>query len=523
MVDEELGQGEFVMRDAVPTSDVIRIRFGDVDGLRAIAILSVCAAAILRLTTHGLSPVLAGVASIGSQGLALFLVLSGFTLAFPVMAVLRQDGRTYIDVGRYAIRRLLRIYPAYAVGLALTALLAPLVQHVAATGFSHVTPGGFIANLLFAGDGFGNDGFRAVALFARAYLFFPALVLLWSRNPRIFLGLIVLLAIVDIGTPAHELSIGAYIPFMLGIIAADFRAQAHRLQRYGPVVLGVGALLALVLDPLLHVMPGAHYAPHALWVDPFWSLATFGLVVTAAAYRPLERACSFWMLRVIGASSYALSLIVVPTAALLAGLSPTYAIAIAVPVCFVVGFAYWQLVDRWFNDGDFRRNVAANAAAPLDELLAQARADRVFLGTEVDGESSLDHQEEFVPDFYAPPPRPTVADLAIVSRRTGSPDELAAEILETKSRLQERSAEIFGEIATPPQVFAKPGFYRKQAAAANLPFEDVEDPFEASPTGQARPHEPAPVSPGTSASPQQPGGQAIRIRITGPGDGGFNG
>ncbi len=523
MVDDELGPEGFAMRDAVPTSDVIRIRFGDVDGLRAIAILAVCAAAILRLTTHGLPPILEGVASIGTQGLALFLVLSGFTLAFPVMAVLRQDGRTYIDVGRYAIRRLLRIYPAYVVALVVTALLAPFAGRLAGTGFTHVTPAGFVANLLFAGDGFGNDGIRAVALFARAYLFFPALVLLWSRKPGLFIGLIVLLTIVDVGTPAHELSVGAYVPFMLGIIAADFRAQAHRLERYAPAVLGAGALLALLLDPVLHVMPGAHYAPHALWVDPFWSLAAFGLIVTVAAYRPLEHACSFWMLRVVGASSYALSLVVVPTAALLAGLTPSYAIAIAVPVCFVVGFAYWQLVDRWFADGDFRRNVAANAAGPLDDLLAQARADRVFLGTEVEGDSALDHQEEFVPDFYAPPPRPTVADLAIVSRRTGSPDELAAEILETKSRLQERSAEIFGEIATPPQVFAKPGFYRKQAAAANLPFEDVEDPFEAASAGSARPHEPAPVSQPASGSPGQPGGQAIRIRITGPGDGGLNG
>jgi peptidoglycan/LPS O-acetylase OafA/YrhL len=523
VVDEELGQGEFVMRDAVPTSDVIRIRFGDVDGLRAIAILLVAAAAILRLTTHGLPPALEALARVGSQGLALFLVLSGFTLAFPVMAVLRQDGRTYIDVGRYAIRRFLRIYPAYVVGLILTALLAPFAVKYAATGFAHVTPAGFIANLFFAGDGFGNDGFRALGMFARAYLFFPALVLLWSRKPLVFTGLIAALALIDVATPAHELAIGAFVPFMLGIVAADFRAQAHRLRRLGPVFLGAGVVLALLLDPLLRALPGARFAPHALGVDPFWSLAAFGLVVTAATYRPLEHACSFWMLRVVGASSYALSLVVVPTAALLAGLSPNFAVAIAVPVCFVVGFAYWQLVDRWFNDGDFRRNVAASAAGPIDDVLAQVRADRVFLGAAVEGDAAHDHQEEFVPDFYAPPPRPTVADLAIVSRRTGSPDELAAEILETKARLQERSAEIFGEIATPPQVYAKPGFYRKQAAESNLPFEDVEDPFESASAGKPRGHDPSPASQTPPPSPGQPGGQAIRIRITGAGDGGFNG
>ncbi len=535
MVHEELGPDGFVMRDAVPTSDVIRIRFGDVDGLRAVAVLLVSAAAILHLTARAFSPMLDGLVTIGSQGLALFLVLSGFSLAFPAMAVLRQDGRTYIDTGRYAIRRFLRIYPAYAVALAITALLAPFAAKYAAPGFTHVTVAGIFANLLFVGDGFGNDGFRALGLFARAYLFFPALVWLWSRKPGIFIGLIAACALLDLVTPAHAIGIGAFVPFMLGIVAADFRAQAHRLRRFAPVVMGVGALLGLALDTLLQHSPGVRFAPHALWIDPFWSLAAFGLVVTVAAFPPLEYACSFWMLRVIGASSYSLSLVVVPVAALLAALVPSIAVAIAVPVCFISGFVIWQLVDRWFSDGDVRRNAAAAAAGPIDDVLARAHLDRVFLGIdlhdEMNDDASLQHQEEFVPGFYAPPPRPTVADLAIVSRRTGSPDELAAEILETKARLQERSAELFGDIAT-PQVFAKPGFYRKKAAEANLPFENVEDPFEGSsaPASRARGRQDvyqsaanvaAESAPGGQAPPTSapPNGQAIRIRITAPGDG----
>ena len=547
MVHDELGPDGFVMRDAVPTSDVIRIRFGDVDGLRAVAVLLVAMSAILRLTVHSLPPVLDRIATAGGQGLALFLVLSGFTLAFPAMAVLRQDGRTYVDVGRYAIRRLLRIYPAYAVALVLTALLAPFAAKFGTTGFTNVTPGNFVANLFFVGDGFGNDGFRALGLFARAYLFFPALVLLWSRKPAIFIGLIVAVAALDVATPAHVISIGAFVPFMLGIIAADFRAQVHRIERFAPILAGVGIALAIVLDPFLQNLPGARFAPQALSIDPFWSLAAFGLVVTVFAYRPLEHAFGFWMLRVIGASSFSLSLILIPTAGMLAGLTPNYAVAVAVPACLIAGFVFWQLVDRWFNDGDFRRNVAAAAAGPIDDVLAKVHADRVFLGAALHDDMSdvtpLEHQEEFVPDFYAPPPRPTVADLAIVSRRTGSPDELAAEILETKARLQERSAELFGDIATPPppQVFAKPGFYRKQAADANLPFEDVEDPFAPTAAPPARAPQPEPqredvyqsaasviaepisVTQAVPATAVPPNGQAIRIRITAPSDGAIDG
>jgi peptidoglycan/LPS O-acetylase OafA/YrhL len=530
--EEQLGPSGFVIRDAVPTSDVIRIRFADIDGLRALAILLVGFSIIVRATMHGIPPLLDHLAGAASQGLALFLVISGMALAFPAMAVLSQDGRTYIDVGRYAIRRALRIYPAYFVALVLTAAIAPFAAHFGAAGFAGVTPANFIANALFVGNGFGNDGFRAVELFVRTYLFFPALVLLWTRRPVVFGWLAAGFAILDIATPLHALSIGAFVPFMLGIVAADLRAQVHRIERYAPAVLVGGMAIAFYLSPFLQRLPGRQSAPHALDVDPFWSIAAFGLVVSVAAYRPLERIFSFWMLRVIGASSYAVSLIIVPTVGILVALAPFYAIAIAVPASFIAGFTYWQLVDRWFNDGDFRRNVASSAAPPVDDLLAKVRAARVFLGAappaDEDDDLSTAHDDDFVPTFYAPPPRPSAADLAIVSRRTGSPEELAAEILETKARLQERSAALFAEPEpivpeAPPPVYAKPGFYRKPANQGETPMTVTHD----SQAGAAPAEDAAYVQgPVESDLPTGTTGSAIRIRIStaGPSDGKyFNG
>lgn len=475
---EELGPDGFVVRDAVPTSDVIRIRFADIDGLRALAILLVAFSVLVKYTISAPSALLLRASGAASQGLALFFVISGFALAFPAMAVLRQDGRTYVDVGRYAIRRFLRIYPAYIVALVLTVIFASVEGRLNPAGLRDVNPGSIAANMFFVGNGFGNDGFSAVALFVRCYIFFPALVWLWTRRPAIFAGLAAVLALLDIFTPAHAWSVAAFLPFMLGIVAADLRAQVHRFERFAPIVFAVAAVVAIFAAPLLAAAPGFTAAPAALVVDPFWSIAAFGLIVSVAAYRPLERIFSFWALRIVGASSFAVSLALVPVAGLLVATVAKYLPGPLLPLSFIpisffIGFVFWQFVDRWFNDGDFRRNSAVSYAAPIDEALSKVRADRVFLGGPPAEESDEDdlpeiHQEEFVPSFYAPPPRASAADLAIVSRRTGSPEELQNAILETKARLQERSAAIFAEDEAmrnpqPAPVFAKPGFYRKPA------------------------------------------------------------
>ncbi len=464
VLHDELGPDGFVVRDAVPTSDVIRIRFGDIDGLRALAIVLVAFAAVVRYTAPDASPLVVRVAQAASQGLALFLVISGFALAFPAMAVLRQDGRTYIDIARYAMRRIVRIYPTYLVALILTIGASVFAQKLSPAGLQNVTPGGIIAALFFVGNGFGNVGFVALELFARAYVVFPLLLLLWTRQPAMFVALGVVLGVVDYATPLHAWNPGAFVPFMLGIVAADLRAQVHRIERFAPLLTAASAAIAIYLSTRVSEAVGAQ--TDGLAIDVFWSIAAFGLLVSAAAYRPIERALSFWMLRVVGASSYAISLVLVPTLACLAAFAPRYATAFSAPAILVVGFALWQLVDRWFDDSSFRRSIAVSAAGPIDAVLAKLHVARVFLGTPAVDEDEHETQEEFVPNFYAPPPRPGAADLAIVSRRTGSHEELAAEIAETKARLQERSAAMFGDLDTEfatasKPAFAKPGFYRK--------------------------------------------------------------
>jgi peptidoglycan/LPS O-acetylase OafA/YrhL len=455
----------------------VRERFGDADGLRAIAILAVVLYETFRATAPQpllIHPFLARLAADASQGLTLFFVLSGFTLAYPALAVMRQDGRSYLDVGRYAIKRLLRIYPAYLALLGLTLVLPTLATRYGVGGLA--TPVGplsletFVRNALFAGDGLGNDGFRSLAVVARWYLLFPLLLLLWVRGPWIFAALAALATVLDATTVAHGWSIGALLPLMLGIVAADIRSQHHRFERFALLLALGGAAAALVLEPFLRLLPGPQLAPEALRIDPVWAISLFGLVAGAGAFRIVERILSITVLRLVGAASFAISLVVGPVAAFVArhsssAFGPVASAANAAALAVLFGYVFWQVLDRWFADGPLRRDVAEVIGPWIDRLLALIRADRVVLGPPPAPSEPDVPDERLAEGFYAPPPRALPADLAVVSKKSGTAEELAAEILETKKRLSERSTMIFTDPSHDPN-YEKPGFYPRSTNGA---------------------------------------------------------
>ncbi len=485
-ITHSLAPGTSQGGDGIPSSDVVRERFGDADGLRALAILAVvvyeaiAAAAPQRLLIH---PALARIASDASQGLTLFFVLSGFTLAYPALAATRQDGRAFLDIGRYAIKRILRIYPAYLALLALTMILPDLALRYGlpalATQAGHFSAHTFERNAFFAGDGLGNDGFRALAIVARWYLLFPLLLLLWTRSPWIFAGLGVLATLFDFTTPAHGWYLGALIPFMLGIVAAEIRVQHHRFERFSLLFALGAAAFAVLLEPFLKFLPGPAAFPNTLRVDPFWSLALFGLVAGAATFRIVERILSLTVLRILGAASFAISLVVVPVTSFAvrqssSAFGPLAAAVNAGALALLIGYVWWQVVDRWFAEGPLRRDLAELLGPWVDRVLHLVRGDRVILGPPPPPPEPEKYDDKLMGGFYAPPPRALPADLAVVSKKSGTAEELAAEILETKKRLSERSAQILSEPKS-EAAFEKPGFYRKPIREESAPEEPTVD------------------------------------------------
>jgi peptidoglycan/LPS O-acetylase OafA/YrhL len=521
MVTQQMSEDGGVVREAIPSSDVVRVHFSEIDGLRALAIVAAVVYEATRLASPSGAwpPVLARVFADASQGLPLFFLLSGFVLAYPPLATLRQDGRTYLDVGRYLVKRILRIYPAYIVVLALAFVVPPLALQYGlpalANGSAGLTSDVFVRNLFFAGDGLANDGFRALALEARWYLLFPLALLLWSRWPRIFFGVAALAASGDLLlSGAHAWGLGALVPFMLGIVAADIRAGHHRFERFAFVLAGLAVVAAVVLERFVLAMPGPAGAAGALRVDPLWSIALFGLLVGAGHSSLVERVLSLRAFRFVGAASFGIALVVMPVSSFVVrqiassfGAAGTAVNAIIFSL--LAGVVIWQLADRWFGEGPLRREVANRVGPWLDAVLRLVRIDRVTLGPplvlshEGDEEETVDH------GLYAPPPRSAAGDLATVSTRSGSPEELAAEILETKKRLSDRSSAIFAdaypielppeEPVAPPEPVLKPGFYRRSADTKAAPAAQAPAPvFTPDPAPAATPAprsaQPVPIS-----------------------------
>ena len=472
---------EILVRQAVPSSDTVRERFATVDALRALAILAIVAyEAFVHIPglAGGRPPLARALGELG-QGITLFFMLAGFALAYPAVVAFTESGRAYLDLARYIIKRALRIYPAYLFALFLAIAIPPLAQRYGlpalGVGAKPIALESIVRNIFFIGDGLDNDGFRAVAIVARLYLFFPLLLLLWSRSWQIFAALGVSFAILDTLTGLHALGAGAFVPFMLGMVAARVRSEHLPAYRFGIPLALIAGIAAIAWGPSIARAAAMHAAKGTLHFDPFWSISLFGMVVAINASEPMERLCAFGPLRFLGSASYAISLAVVPVTAfaarqLVPDFGPYVAAGNAIIASVLVGFVLWQLVDRSFADDKLRRH-AADAAGPIFAgALLRVRADRVVLG---DAPTAVAPELEPVParietTFYAPAPRPDASNLTVVSQRTGSPEELAEEIVATKKRLQDRSAAFF---AGPKPVetrvaYKKPGVYRKPTTKA---------------------------------------------------------
>ncbi len=518
----ELHDGGVLAREEIPSSDVVRERFGYLDGLRSLAILAVLVAEVAKhanLAAHA-RPEVAAVYRACAHGLDLFFVISGFALAYPILTLVHQEGHTYLDVSRYALKRILRIVPTYYVAIALMVLVPLLATQLSLVPLEGAVPnrGDIVRQALFAGNAIPNDGFWSLALTMRWYVLFPFLVLLWVRWPLIFFGATAAFWILDLFTPAHGAGVGVLPAFMLGILAADIRAQRHRIERLALPLALVAGVIAVYLEPALSALPGAAGQPAIYSINPAWQVALFFLLVGVGFFGVIERVFGLRIFGMLAAASFAISLIADPVTSFLTrqlalhSIGPEGAAANAGAIAIIMGVVFWQVIDRWFSDGNLRERLVDVLSPPLRTLLTLARAANVYyagrgrLRTLPPADAPAQDEPQ-TSGFYAPPPRGS-GDLAVVMQRTGSPEQLAAEILETKKRLAEQSAALFADPEPEPVVPVReperpPGFYEhgQRAAAAPLdaPVSIDADPFVA---GRALPS--YPQLPPAAAAPLPP-------------------
>ena len=494
------------------------MRLGDIEGLRALAALAILVATAVRFLgpPPGAPAPVAQLLGDASQGLTLFLLLSAFGLAYPLLTAIRGTGAVSLDLGRYVARRAIRVYPAYLAVLVAAAVVHPAAVLLGVTTVANAVPAFDVASLArtaaFLGDGLGNDGFRAVGAVVRGYVAFPLALWLWVRSPRIALVTALAAVAADLLTPAHALGVAGAMPLMLGIAAADARVRGLAFARFGPPLAVGGAAVAFALEPFLWKLGGFAAAPDALRIDPLWAVACFGFVIASGAFPRIARVAGFVPFRLAGGAAFGVTLVAMPLAEYAATHAPPAigwagAFGLIGATVYGAGTILALSIDRWPADARIRAGAANVPGAILDRLLRAVRIAELRFGADLAGEPAVGFKstepveptiEQAAGGWNDPYAAPAPGSLAVLSTRSGSAEDLAAEIQETKRRLTDRHAPA-GEPPDETETYARPGFYRRSAKPARA---SRREPAERSVTpALALPAAPARGAAGSDATP----------------------
>jgi len=267
----------------------------------------------------------------GYQGVSLFLVLSGFCLAYPLLRR-REDGRAnWFAPPVFYARRALRILPPYYAAVALFVGLSVLIAHNRWPLLSIVgqPPGRLdvLSHLALVHNvtGFNNSingSFWSLGLEWQWYWAFPLVLALCVWRPRVALGVCFGIAIAwHVWT--HDLwSLGALparlFEFCCGIAAASLVVLRAKLRRR---VLVAGIVLPLLLMQARSVTLAGHethawlinHSLHAVdslgLTQPLWGVVFASLLLLGYHCRWTNAVLSWRPLAALGIASYSIYLI----------------------------------------------------------------------------------------------------------------------------------------------------------------------------------------------------------------------
>lgn len=323
-------------------------RVRHIDGLRAIAVLSVVAYHAAKHAPVPPTGVWATLLWNGRHGVDLFFVLSGFCLSFPSLARLKHEGIARFDVVRYAAHRIVRIVPPYWAAILFLVAFFSIVARFGYTGpaaslADNVRWAAFIDNGIPL-----NGSFWTLPIEFRWYFVFPILLLLWVRAPRAFIPVaaasLLILATWSINRDA------AFLPeFMLGIVAAGVAVAEVRIPWWVPVVTAAVAAMAIAVSRA----PGVGLT--ALDFNPLWFAVAFGLVISSSAFAPLSRVLSFRPLAAVGLASYSIYLVHEPIISFVEWLR--IGAIWAALIGLASGFAFWAVAERPFVSTSLRTKL----------------------------------------------------------------------------------------------------------------------------------------------------------------------
>jgi peptidoglycan/LPS O-acetylase OafA/YrhL len=347
-------------------------RLGYVDGLRAVAVLTVVYLHGFSLAHIVAPPLVIDTIAFGAHGVDLFFVISGFCLAYPALARIRGAQRYDLDVPGYAARRLLRIPPPYWAAILLLLAGERLGIFLPTSGSSLHN---VIAQFLFMNQ-WGqmlSSAFWTLPIEFRWYFLFPALLWLYVRMPRAFTVLGILCPIVYLTTPYGPTDLGTIATFMLGIWLADLQITESPLRRvFGLIALPL-LVLAIVSEP---AMDNARYIPKQtqgfIGAEPIAAFATFCFAAGAGTFGWLRRLLELRLMRFIGLISYSVYLLHLPIIDALEHNLHVQPI-LAATVAIVLSVPFWYAIEFPLTQTALRLHAAKALEAPIVRLFSRLR------------------------------------------------------------------------------------------------------------------------------------------------------
>jgi peptidoglycan/LPS O-acetylase OafA/YrhL len=300
------------------------------DGLRGIAALYVvffhCHTEVIR-PGEAIPAALDGLTAVfryGHYAVAVFIVLSGFSLMLPIAGA--ADRAPAGGIGGYLKRRARRILPPYYAALALTLLAIVAIPGLQKPyggwwdlALPALTPGGVLSHAALVHNLFPqwiekiNSPMWSVATEWQIYFLFPLVLLpVWRRfgNRAVVAVGFVIGYVPIVFTARFDRTFPWYVGlFALGMAAADY-ATRRRRHPYGVLA---ATLLAFFISVLITGMLAS-----PLTLDPIIGLASACLIIhmTLRPHARAARVLGGSIAKGLGAFSYSLYLIHAPVIAL---------------------------------------------------------------------------------------------------------------------------------------------------------------------------------------------------------------
>lgn len=296
-------------------------RLNWLDGVRAAAASFVVLHHVWHLTwhdyPHNSGPWVLGWMLYGHLAVAVFIVVSGFSLA---LAPLRHEQRLRGGARRFIRRRAWRIIPAYWAALALSTVLFAVIISPETSGStlvrSVVVHGLLIQDIIPSVDP--NGAFWSIAVEWQIYFLFP--VILWVARRWSLMAAVTLTVSVVVGAHVladtvsafdgiHHLSPQFLALFAMGVLAAKaVTVSPTRIQRRRLAATCIAILIAFVVAA--NTAGSAWIVDQYFWIDLVFGIATasFLAVVTAGGFPTARRLLGSRPAVFIGGFSYSLYL-----------------------------------------------------------------------------------------------------------------------------------------------------------------------------------------------------------------------